>query len=344
MIGAIRTWACDLGFAAGYPSPDPAATWLSFPSAAQLSCSAKGFFIMTTNVAPWFKEFIKDKVYLDLQANGGHLDNTMIRGDVEAGIIKFPFMSGRSEMYKITGALRPVPFNSKGLSTIQVTPEDFQATEHWFTQDAYKSGPSEQAALVNLLSSSVRRRRDKFKLDALTAFQAANPGTVTTIGTGPEVPDVIHFETARTQIAGIGDMSVDGNVFCMIPEMWMTQLSFYKEYANADWTGPENAPFSKAQRARMRTIRGIHYFTVPDEYFVSPAGQPTQLYAWMWHKDALGAEEIINLETAMINKRIDLEGHPYQADVFCSGAAIGLRPQLVKRFLLQKIAVPTRPV
>jgi hypothetical protein len=30
--------------------------------------------------------------------------------------------------------------------------------------------------------------------------------------------------------------------------------------------------------------------------------------------------------------------------VFLSGAAVGLRPELVKRFLLQKITAPVRPV
>lgn len=294
-----------------------------------------------TPASAWFKEFIKDKVINSLQAHGGLLDHTMTSGDVEAGTIKFPVVTGRSTMYKLTGALQPVPFNSKGLSTIPLIPEDFQATEHWFVQDAYKSGPQQQAALVGLLAGAVRRKRDTMKLDQLPIFHTAAGGLITTIGTGAEVPDILHFEQGRAEIAAFGDQSADGEVFCLIPEMWMTQLKFYKEIADATWVGTENAPFSKVQRMKTKTVQGVHYIAGPDEYFVSPGA--TELHAWMWHKSALGAELPVNLENAQLNQRIDLEGHPWQADAFLSGAAIGLRPELVKRFHLKKITAPARP-
>lgn len=297
---------------------------------------------MNLNPNPWFKEVIKDKVHLALQAHGGLLDNTMTTGDVEAGIIKFPFISGRGSMFKLTGAIQPVAPSARALTTVSVTPEDFQGTEFWRVQDAYKSGPSEQAALVNLLAGAVRRKRDTLKLDALVTFEAASSGAVVTVvSNNATVPDVIHYETGRAQIASYGDADAEGSVFCLLPEMYMTQLCFYEEFAKADWVGAENAPFSKAQRIKMKTVRGTTYIVAPDEYFKDDGS--TGLYTWMWHKDALGAEMPVNLENADLHQRKDLEGRPYQADVFLSGAAVGLRPELVKRFLLKKITAPVRP-
>lgn len=296
-----------------------------------------------TDPTPWFNHFIKDKVRTSLQAFGGYLDNTMTTGDRSDGVIKFPFISGRSEMYELSGALQPVPVTSRGLTTINVTPRDFQGTEFWRTQDIEKSGASEQDALVKLLTRAVRRRRDTMKLDQLSIFHAASAGAVTTIGTGAQVPDLLHFERGRAEMEALGDDDMEGRVYAAIPAMWASQLKFYREFGNKDWTNEADAPWTKQQRSKMRELQGVIYITLPDEYFQSPPGEPTQLIAWMWHSDALGCEISRSVENADLHQRKDLEGRPWQADVFLSGAAVGLRPEGVKRMLLQKIAAPVRP-
>ncbi|MDZ7822578.1 MAG: hypothetical protein U5K75_00065 [Ahrensia sp.] len=40
----------------------------------------------------WFRELIKEKITIKAQAMGGYLDGTMMGGDEQAGIYKFPII------------------------------------------------------------------------------------------------------------------------------------------------------------------------------------------------------------------------------------------------------------
>lgn len=296
---------------------------------------------MSQNIANWYREVIKDKVTVLFQAHGGLLDGTMMGGDTQANTVKFPTV-GRTEVYKLTGAIEKVPTGGPSLGTVQVTMEDFEASDWWRTQDAYKAGPNEQAALAQIIVKAVRRKRDKMKIDALTTFANAGGSGVTTIGTGVETPDILHFERGRAEIAATGaDDTGEVNVFCLLPAMWMSQLAFYKEFADAQWVGLDNAPFSKAQRSRMKTVRGVHYIEGPDEYFTEY--DTNKLEAFMWHKESMGAEMPWNQEAPTMTQHTEYQGSPWLIKAGLGGAAIGIQGAGVKRFRLAKITAPVRP-
>lgn len=298
---------------------------------------------MSQAISNWFKEKIVDKVTIAIQANGGVLDNTFVSGDQEANTIKFPIANGTSSLYKLTGAIEPVPVSSPGLSTVQITMDDYEGTEFWRTQDAYKAGPNEQATLAELLAKAVRRKRDSIRLAALDAFWTADGGAnITTTGTGVEVIDLLHTEKMRAEIAGLGSDDPSDPTFFLIPEMWASQLKLYKEWSNTQWAGPAGLPWSEAQRMMMKTVQGITYIVCPDSYFSSPAGQPTQLVSYMWKRSAMGANTVVNLENVSITPRPDLQGTPYQMKVALSAAAIGIQAKLVRRALLSKITTVVR--
>jgi Phage capsid protein len=298
---------------------------------------------MSQQISAWFKEKIKDKVTVAVQANGGLLDNTFTNGDEVANTIKFPIVNGTSSMYKLTGAIEPVPVNSPGLSTVQVTMDDFEATEFWRTQDAYKAGPSEQDALANLMAMAVRRKRDTIRLDALDAFYTADGGAnITTTGTGVEVPDVLQFEKVRAELASYGDTGDMDEVFTTIPEMWASQLAVYKEWGNTQWGALNGEGWSASQRMKAKTVRGVTYIVVPDTYMRSPVGQPTQLYTYVWRRSALGANTVVNMENVKMTVRDDLQGSPYQMKTALSAAAIGIQAKCVRRLLLSKITTVIR--
>lgn len=292
------------------------------------------------SIENWYKEVIKDKVTIKFQAHGGLLDGTMMQGDVQANTVKFP-IAGRTEVYKLTGAIEMVPTGTLDLTTVQVTMEDFEASGWWRVQDAYKAGPSEQGALVDLILNAVRRKRDKLKIDALTTFANAG-GDVITIGDGTGTIDVLHTERARAEIAGAGgDEGEYAKIFAMFPAMWMSQLCFYKEFADAQWVGAANAPFSMTQRMRMKTVRGINYIEAPDEYFTEY--DTGKLEAFMWHKDSMGAEMPWNDAAPSITQHTDRQGSPWLVKQGLGGAAIGIQGKGVKRFRMAKITAPTRP-
>ncbi|MDG4894623.1 phage capsid protein [Mesorhizobium sp. WSM4976] len=292
---------------------------------------------MSQNIAAWFTEKIKDQVIVSYQSHGGMLDNTMMNGDVVANTVKFPII-GRTEVYKLTGAIERVPANGPSLTTVQMQFEDFEASDFWRTQDAYKAGPNEQNALAQIITKAIRRKRDTIKLDALAAFSVLGGSGVTTIGTGAEVPDLLQFEQGAAEIAGVG---CDDDIYCGLPAKWMSQLKFYKEFADADWVGADDTPFSKKQRQKMRTIGQVTYIELPDEYFVGPDGN--SLYTYMWAKEAMGAEMPWNQEAPSITPQPLLQGTPYLVKAGLGGAAIGIQGAGVKRFWLKKITNLIRP-
>jgi hypothetical protein len=261
-------------------------------------------------------------------------------GDTQANTVKFP-LAGRSSVYKLTGAIEHIPINGPSLSTVQVTMDAYEASELWDTLDAIRAGPSEQAALATLITNAIRRERDLIKIRALSAF-AALGGDVTTIGDGTGTIDVLHVEQARAQIAGTGaDESGEAQVFAAFPAMWMTQLCFYKEFADATWVGLDNAPFSKTQRMRMKTVRGVNYIEVPDEYVTEYDTGKQE--AFMWHKQSMGAETPWNREAPSISPLPQLKGNIYAAKAQLMGAAIGIQGKGVKRIRMKTLTTPVRP-
>lgn len=296
---------------------------------------------MSQQAPAWFKEVIKDKVTVQFQAHGGLLDHTMMSGDTQAATVKFPII-GKSKVYKLTGAIEFVPTNGPGLSMVSVPLEDFEASEWWRTQDAYKAGPNEQAALAQIVTKAVRRERDLIKLRALRKFASTGGSGVTTIGDGTKIIDILPLERARAEIAGTGaDDTGEVNVFCLLPAMQMTQLCFYKEFADAQWVGLDNAAFSKTQRLRMKTVRGVNYIEGPDEYFEEY--DTNKLESFMWHKESMGAETPWNQENVSLSQHADRQGSPWLMKAGVGGAALGIQGEGVKRIRFAKQAEPVRP-
>jgi hypothetical protein len=287
----------------------------------------------------WFKEKIKDLISIQYQAIGGYLDGTMMGGDEQAGTYKFPIL-GRLQAVKLTGAIQPVQAGNADMDTVSVSPEDFEASTWIRTQDIYKMGPNAQAGLARLLTMAIRRKRDEIKIDALHTFTAATVSQ--DIGGSGTTPDPILLEQGRAEIAATGadDMEL-GSVFCPLPEMWMSQLCLYDEWKNAKFVGSDDLPWAKSMRNRAKTVRGVNYFTMPDEMFRSDDGG-TSLITHMWAQSALGAETPWNQEAPEFSKHPEMEGSPWLGKVGVGGAAVGIQRQGVKKIRFAKLAALQR--
>lgn len=282
----------------------------------------------------WFREVIKDKITILYQAKGGYLDGTMLSGDTQANTVKFPIV-GRLEAKEITGSIQFVETGNADMTTVQVTMKDFEAAAWISSKDKYKMGPNEQDAVAKLLTMAIKRRADKIKLDALAAF-----APTVDIGTATDVIDITFLEQGRATIASAGEIDED-EYFCPLPELFMSQLLFYREFADAKYVGPENAPFSKAMRQKARTVRDVHYFTMPDEYFTGP--DANSRYIHMWAKSAMGAETPWDQQEPSFTIHTDREGSPLLGKVGMGGAAIGIQRAGVKKFQFKTITTPVRP-
>jgi hypothetical protein len=295
---------------------------------------------MSATSPNWFRELFKDKITIDLQAFGGLLDGTMISGDLQAGTVKFPIVGGQTTVYELTGAIQQVPVSNPGLSTVTLTLRDYEASEWWRTQDAYKAGASEQDALKKLIAMAIRRKRDGIKFDAVKAYYDANTGSISTIGDGTARISPEGVETARAALDIYGDAEVDDEVFLPVPAMWMSQLELYQVWNNTQYGAGVSDVFMKAQRTRMKKVRGVNYIVCPDSYFRIESS--TKWESFMWRKSAFGAETPYNNESPTLTPVPTMEGTPWLAKANISGAAVGILTKGVKRVLFTKNTDLTR--
>lgn len=295
-------------------------------------------------VSTWFREEIKGLVRARYQAKGGYLDDTMLKGESSAGTVKYPVGGGRIEMYELTGAINKISPSNVNLDMVTLVTKDFEASVYFRMQDEKRMGPSLKAKLADDLTKAQRRKKDRIKLDALNAFATAGgtltdtPNTIATIGDGTARVDLLNAIEAIDQIAGAGS---DDEVFWPIPHVWMSQLLMYKEFANSDYQGPSDLPFAKASNVTRKTFRGVHMFSIPDEYFTYGtggyvAGTPGftgagYLDTFMYTKDAVGSETWWDQENMTMEPLPDYEGTPYVCKVQLSSASIGILPEGVKR-------------
>lgn len=293
----------------------------------------------------WFTEKIRDQVRTRYSSKGGYLDGTMTRGEGGAGTVKFPVVGGRIDMYELSGAIQKVKLSDINLDMLTLLTRDYEAATTFRSQDVRKMGPSLQAALANEMAKTVRRKRDRMKLDALNTFAAGTssltdtPNTVQTIGDGTQRVDILNLIEVNDQLAGAG--ADDEEMYWAIPHVWFSQLMMYKEFSQAEYQGNKELPFAMTSRVKKKTFRDIHVLGLPDEHFPYGTGGYVQgtpgftgsgyLDTFAWTPSAVGCEIEWDQENMSIDPLPEMEGTPNLCKVQLSGAAVGILPEGVKR-------------
>lgn len=301
-------------------------------------------------VSTWFREEIKGLVTSRYQAKGAHLDGTMMKGESSAGTVKFPVGGGRIEMVKLTGAIQPISPSNVNLDMVTLTTDDYEAAVYFRMQDEKRMGPSLKAKLADDLTKSIRRKKDQLKLAALSAFATAGgsltdtPNTIATIGDGTARVDILDAINITDQINGAGS---DDECWWAIPQVWMSQLCMYKEFATAEYSGPANLPLASSSKVKKKTFNGVHIMSIPDEYFIYGtgayvAGTPgftgsNYLDTFAWTQTAMGEETWWDQENMTIDPLPQMEGTPYVCKVQLSSAAVGILPEGVKKIRMLAI-------
>lgn len=310
----------------------------------------------------WYEDLISEQVRERNKVKGAYLDFTMDTGDADmaAGTVKFPVISGSIEVYKVSGSIQPVKTSQATLDTVTITTDEYEAATYINSRDLRKQGPKEQAKVSKEVTKSINKKKDVLKLDALSTFCSLGateltdaPTTVETIGNGSAIIDVLDFRTAATRIYGRG---AEEGLYWPIPEVWMDQLEMYKEIGNADYTGDKDLPFAKMDNVRKLTRRGVHIFTLPDEYFVYGTGgygtnadknlpftDTGYLDTFMYSKEAMGAQMDWFKDTVSVHPQPQLEGNKFLLKAGLDGAAIGVLPEQVKRMRFKAINAAVRP-
>lgn len=285
----------------------------------------------------WFREQIKDMIIVSEGLTGGYLDGMMVSGDVNAGTIKFPTFTGNIDAVELSGAIEKVSTGSAELGTITMTPTDYEAATWYREQDLYKMGPSHKQELANHVSYAINNKKDEIKWNALYAF-----ATSVDIGDASTLVDPRYLGQARAQISAAAPRQMLGNIVCPLPYRAFEQLNQYKEWANADYIGNSDLPFSKAALEDMRRIRGVYYFALPDDFFTFDATGEAWFETFMWAYSALGAETPWNKQPPSMTQHTDYAGSPWLIKSQLGGCAVGLRRKAVKRLRFKANSLPEK--
>ncbi|MEO1110101.1 MAG: phage capsid protein [Pseudomonadota bacterium] len=310
----------------------------------------------------WYEDLISSQVRERNKVRGAYLDETMTTGDADqaAGVIRFPVISGSIEVVKVSGAIQNVQTSQATMDTVPITTDEYEAATYIKARDLRKQGPKEQMKVSKEVNKSINKKKDFLKLDALNAFAnlgsthlSLGPLSVETYGDGTAVIDPVHFRAMASRIYGTG---AEEGLYWPIPEVWMDQLEMYKEWANADYRGDKDLPFARMDNVRKITKRGVHIFTLPDEYFKYGTGgygsnatdhipftDTGYLDTFMWSKEAMGAQMDWFMGNVDVTKVKTLQGSPYLLKAGLDGAAIGVLPEQVKRIRMKAINEAVRP-
>lgn len=154
--------------------------------------------------------------------------------------------------------------------------------------DLTNLGPAVIDAHATSAAMEMGRVHDSIIIDEMEAGAGEEIGDYTT----PTTPDRLMLGRQRLHANHVPTQ--DGQVFAAISSISWNACMDFKQFANADWTGPDNLPFVRGGMAK--TWNGINIF-VPDDdvlYRADKIGQPTQMHEFMWHKSAFGFGSLYN--------------------------------------------------
>lgn len=288
---------------------------------------------MSERAPAWFEQKNIAGVNHQIQAVGNILDSTARPADrVEALTVKWK-TAGSGEATERSRADQDATVMNADRGMVEATMQDWEANDWIDIYDLTKMTENEQQVVQKTGAMAIGRRLDKIQIGAMDAAA----GDVATIGDGTAAVDPTVFMAARDRITDIGVGSYE--IYCGIPVNQSSQLALYKEYAHADWAGPDH-PLLKQIGAR--TVWGINFIPLPSSYFkVTVAGS---VDAYLWVKDCVGRARAMEARN-----RIDYI--PLRKKWFCaydlSSTAKVIDPVGVKRLrFLNKVndAAPlTRP-
>ena len=276
----------------------------------------------------YFKTEIMDSYVHALQTGGSLLMGTARRGDVKAKTVEFPIIMKSNQVRKLTGALSEVVKTTGGFDKATVDMDDYETDPRFiFTPDLEKLSPNLKQGLKESLQMDVGRKHDMLQWNALAAYTA---DAASDFGAAGDTIDPIMFSEAKASIGATGGMR-PGMIFAGLPSMQMEQMKLYREFNNADYTGPD-LPFTKASTEK-KTWNGINFIVLPDEYFSGPDGN--NWYSYLWQADCIGVESNWG-DLPTVWQDPNMQGNPWAIKIGFGGAAVGILRDGVKRLIFKK--------
>lgn len=285
---------------------------------------------MTSRAPAWFeKKYIKGAIHV-LQAEGW-MTKGMTRNDgtIKGNIATFK-LAGKGMATEMSPSIEIRPVMNADRTTIDLTIKDYEANEPIQAVDLEKMPENEQQIAQQSAGWAMGRTFDKVLFDTFDAATSA----IATIGDGSAAISITDVITGQAAILGQGIMGPP-EIYVAIPYKLHAQLMLFREFANADWAGPD-LPLMKAIGAR--SWLGMHFVPFADEFFAVPSAN--QVDGYMWMKQAVAT--VTNYE---MMSRID---YVPEKKIYLAANTMGyakgiLFPTGIKRLRFSTNAAVTRP-
>jgi Phage capsid protein len=156
--------------------------------------------------------------------------------------------------------------------------------------DADRIPVNEHDVALESCTNAIGRRSDRIIYDAVMAVALPAPQIIVlAAGLDP------YSMSKALQVLVTNDVpSDDDNIFCPLPGLAYRQIEMYKEFANADWAGPD-LPLIKKRKGRTWDIGNFFELANPlvKQYTNTTGaavnGTPANTLRFrIWHRDAIG--------------------------------------------------------
>lgn len=239
-----------------------------------------------SQLAPsWFVEEYRSNVRHAYQSTGYLLKNTVMpEGRIEGKKVYFP-VAGKAKARRMSRGDDAVPANPDR-SFVSAELEDWQVYDLIHYIDLNKMTVNERTVVQQTGAMALGRRADRIIIDALGASFPSNQTT----GSGGAI-DLASIMTGANALFARG-VPDDGQVYCLLPYLWLSILNTYKQFNSAEWVNYEGLGFPK--RTRGKFWNGVNFIAMAesaDDADEAPFTVPSsnQWYSYMWHRNAIGA-------------------------------------------------------
>lgn len=241
---------------------------------------------MDPTAPEWFVTEYEQGVIHNFQDKGGKLFNrSMARRKTISNAKEAEFhISGILEAYLApNGRLTP---QNADKSNIKIAHDLYKCTPTIKKRDLDQMAEDDRDEAKKSGGMAMGRTADDVVIAALDANSTTPLG-----GTGTFMSPVFSEELNET--LAVNEVDDDLEVFCAIPPRAWSQLKRFKEFANADYVGPD-LPFRGSVRKWLRTYNGIHFIK---HNRLTQTGDLVRCHAWV--REALGVVDMGDISTIM---------------------------------------------